>query len=254
MNLPGIVVIAHRGASARAPESTRAAIRLAWTMQADMVELDVQLTADGRAVIFHDRMLDRTSTGKGVLGRRTLAELRILDAGSWFAPRFADERILLATEALRLIPPGRFINLELKATRRRALLVRATVSCVTRTGRAKRTLLSSFDAGLLAELRRQHQSLARALLCHRHPAASLRRAIALGCVAWHPHASLVTGALVRRAHAAGLRVHVWTVDEPATARRLLRLGVDGLFTNRPDRIRPACRESAMMRQRSRGPR
>ncbi|MBI3087674.1 MAG: glycerophosphodiester phosphodiesterase [Candidatus Omnitrophica bacterium] len=235
----GILVIAHRGASAEAPEGTRAAIRLALRYRADMIELDVQMTRDRRLVIFHDDRLERTTDGRGRLGMRRYAELARLEAGAWFAPRFSGERILLASQALSLIPPPRRINLELKRTARRRALIRQLVRRVRGTRTAGRVLISSFDAGLLGRVKAAAPRLARALLCRDRPRRALRRAIRLQCRAFHPHVSLVSPSLVADAHAAGLRVHAWTVDDPQEARRLARMGIDGLFTNVPARIRAA---------------
>ena len=234
-----MIVIAHRGDSGRAPESTAAAIRAALAAKADMIELDVQMTPDRRLVIFHDDRLNRTTNGHGLVVHRRYQDLLRLDAGSWFGPRFAGERILLVSQALRLIRPPCRINLELKRTRRPDALIRGVVRCLRWTRTAHRVLISSCDASLLARLRARAPHVARALLCRRRPGPALRQAIRVGCVAFHPHRSLVTPALIERAHAAGLRVHVWVVDRPAVARRLLRMGVDGLFTNVPAVLRSA---------------
>ena len=227
-------IIAHRGASAVAPESTRAAIRAAIRAGASMVELDVQMTRDGRLVVFHDERVDRTTDGRGRLQAMTYAQLARLDAGRWFHPRFARERILLVSQVFRLVPKTMRINLELKRTRARGPLVRRLQRLIRRTGTARRVLLSSFDPALLRPL--AFAPLARALICRRQPERSLRQAIQLGCAAWHPFYTLVTPQRVARAHAAGLAVHAWTVDRPAIARRLARWGVDGLFTNDPARL------------------
>ena len=233
-------MIAHRGASSRAPESTAAAIRLALRNRSDMIELDVQMTRDGRLVIFHDERLERTTNGRGRLTAWPYARLARLDAGGWFSARFRGERILLVSQALRLIPPPVMVNLELKPSRRadRGGLVPRVVACVRRSRAWRRTVISSFDASLIARIRAAAPSLATALLCRARPTASLRQTAALGCAAWHPQTRLVTPARVRAAHRDGLRVHAWTVDCLSEARRLLRAGADGVFTNRPSRLRP----------------
>ena len=233
-----MLVIAHRGASAVAPESTEAAIRLAFRLRADMVELDVQMTADRRLVVFHDARVDRTTNGRGLLRRWRYAQLAGLDAGAWFAPRFAGQRVLLVAQALRISAPRR-VNLELKRTSQPRVLIDQFVRCLHRARAATRVLVSSFEASLLARLRAAQPSIALAVLCDRAPWQALERAVRLGCVAFHPKASLVTLALVREARAAGLRVHAWTVEDPQQARRLVRLGVQGVFTNAPDRMRKA---------------
>jgi len=241
------IIVAHRGACAYAPENTRAAIRKALALKADMIELDVQLTQDNRLVIFHDARLDRTTNGHGVLSRWPYRELVRLDCGSWFSPRFSGERILLASQALRLIPPPSLINLELKRTSRRDLVVKQLVRCLRWTRTTKRVVVSSLDPSLLARLKARQPQVSRALLCRRNPHQALRNAIALGCAALHPHKSLLSPSLIKRAHAAGLRVHVWTVNHAHEARRLLRLGVDGMVTNVPDRIRRIVRWSPSAR-------
>ncbi|OGX29063.1 MAG: hypothetical protein A3B78_03450 [Omnitrophica WOR_2 bacterium RIFCSPHIGHO2_02_FULL_67_20] len=199
-----------------------------------MVELDVQVTLDGRLVIFHDKRLERTTDGRGVLTHTRYADAARLDAGGWFHPRFSGERILLVSQALRRIPPRMGVNLELKRTAAPRPLIRRLLRLLRHVPKQRRILLSSFDPGLIrlaASSRRP-----RALICRAQPDRSLRQAIRLGCAAWHPFHTLVTPRRVAAAHAAGLRVHAWTVDEVRAARRLTRMGVDGIFTNDPARL------------------
>ena len=232
-------LIAHRGASAVAPESTQAALKAAMRAGADMVELDVQMTRDGRLVIFHDERLERTTDGTGRLAACRYIQLAKLDAGAWFHPRFIGERVLLVSQVLQQLPQRMRINLELKRTPRRRALLARFMRLLRWTNVRQRVLVSSFDARLLEPLASMH--IARALICQRAPEWSLRKAIQLRCVAWHPHVSLLTRRRIEQAHAAGLRVHAWTVDDPSRARRLLRWGVDGLFTNNPARLRGVMR-------------
>lgn len=227
-------IIAHRGASAVAPESTRAAILAAIRAGAQMIELDVQMTRDGRLVVFHDERIDRTTNGTGRLSVLRYHELIHLDAGGWFHRRFRGERILLLSHVLRLVPKRIWLNLELKRTARPHVLVTKVMRLARATRSVGRLLVSSFDESLLRPWCGTRFS--RALICRRDPERSLQQAIRLHCFAWHPHDSLITPRRVQRAHAAGLRVHVWTVDEPVRARKLLRWGVDGLFTNHPGQL------------------
>lgn len=228
------LIIAHRGASAVAPESSGAAIRGAALAGADMIELDVQMTRDGRLVVFHDERLERTTTGAGMAAKKRYAQLARLEAGAWFHPRFAGERILLLSQALRLIPKRMRINLELKSTVARTSLVRRVLHTVRRAGVVRRLVLSSFDPRMLRPLRRTR--LAYALICREQPDRALRRAIRLGCAAWHPAHTVVSSRRVTRAHNAGLRVYAWTVDDLTRARQLVGRGVDGVFTNDPARL------------------
>lgn len=226
-----LLIIAHRGASAVAPESTRAAIRAAVHAGAQMVELDIQMTRDRRLVVFHDDQLDRTTNGTGRLSRSRYTQLARLDAGTWFHPRFASERILLLSQAIHLVPWRVRMNLELKRTSRRGVLLDRFLRVLGRAGASKRFLVSSFDTALLRPL--HSLSLALALICRHHPERSLQQATRLGCVAWHPFHALITRRRVEQAHRANLRVHAWTVDEPRRAQQLAKWGVDGIFTNHP---------------------
>ena len=232
-------VIAHRGASAVAPESTAAALRAAVGAGADMIEVDVQLTRDGRAVLFHDERMERTTDGCGRLDRLRYREVVRLDAGTWFAPRFAGQRVLLASQALRLMPRSMRVNVELKRTAHPRVLLARLSRVLAAPAARSRVLLSSFVPSLLRPW--QRRGWATALICDRDAGGSLTRAARLGCVAWHPQERLATPARIARAHAAGLRVHPWVVDDPARARQLIRCGVDGFFTNDPGRLRRALR-------------
>ncbi|MDP3721901.1 MAG: glycerophosphodiester phosphodiesterase family protein [Candidatus Omnitrophota bacterium] len=236
------LIIAHRGASAVAPESTRAAIREAARSGAQMIELDVQMTRDGRLIIFHDDRLERTTDGSGWARRRAYAHLARLDAGAWFNPRFAGERILLVSQALRLIPRRMRVNLELKPAAHHQTLLRRLRGIARRARLGRRLLVSSGDPALLQRL--VPSRVGTALICHRRPDRSLQQAIHLRCVAWHPWHPLVNPRRLREAHAAGLRVHAWTVDNLRRARRLVGWGIDGLFTNHPARLSEALRRGA----------
>ncbi len=231
-------IIAHRGASAVAPEGTRAAIRCAAQARADMVELDVQMTFDGELIIFHDERLERTTNGRGHIGRTPYSKLAQLDAGCWFHPRFKKQRILLLSQALRYVPSWMGINLELKRTSKRKALLNRILQIIASASLKKRLLLSSFDPALLEGL--QGTGLALALICRHYPDSSLRQAVRLRCKAWHPFHSLLNPTRIEKAHTIGLRVHAWTIDEPKQARQLLRWGVDGFFTNDPKRLRDQC--------------
>src|SRR5512132_2317510 len=109
-----MIIGAHRGSSGNAPENTLAAFRLAAKVGVDMIELDVRLTADRHLVVFHDRRLGRTVRGSGPVWMKTLAELRDLDAGSWFGHRFRRERIPTLHEVFHAVPRSVGINIEVK--------------------------------------------------------------------------------------------------------------------------------------------
>lgn len=114
------IVIGHRGAAARAPENTLAGLRRARSLGCRWVEVDVRLTADDRAILFHDDRLERTTDGRGKVGALSLARIRRHDAGSWFDPSFAEERVPTLEEAVTLLAELRLgVNIELKSPRGR---------------------------------------------------------------------------------------------------------------------------------------
>jgi glycerophosphoryl diester phosphodiesterase len=229
-----VLLIAHRGASAVAPESTRAAILEAARQGAEAIELDVQMTRDQRLVIFHDERLERTTNGTGRLSAARFSLLAKLDAGSWFHPRFSGERVLLVSQAMALIPRRMDVILELKSSSRRRSLVGRLWRLLQRQRVVERVIVSSFDARLLRLLRRE--GLRLALVSREDPRRAVREAVRLGCAAWHPRHVGLTRELIETAHARGMQVHTWTVETSARARQLASWGVDGIFTNHPARF------------------
>jgi glycerophosphoryl diester phosphodiesterase len=226
------LVIAHRGASAHRPENTMPAFELAIEQHADMIETDLHRTRDGAVVVTHDEELAGLG-GRGEIADATLAAVRALDAGGGARVPTLDE--LLDACGAR-IP----FNLELKKGTRAEYdgLEAIAIEAVRSRGIAGRTLFSSFYDPVLARLRALAPEARIGLLISRkYPVDVVARARALGAEAIHPERLLVDAALVDAAHDAGLAVYVFTVDDAAEMRRLLDLGVDGLFTNHPDRMR-----------------
>ncbi|OIR09173.1 glycerophosphoryl diester phosphodiesterase [mine drainage metagenome] len=233
-------VIGHRGAAAMAPENTLASFVTAKNQGAPWVELDVQLSADGVAVVFHDECLDRTSTGRGPLSAQSWAALRRLDAGSWFGPAFAGEPIPTLAEAVATIAGlGLGLNLEIK------LPAGATAALAERTARIALAeaaplwpahlpppLVSSFHEAALAEAARR-SIWPRGLLLERLPSDWRQCAERLGCVSLHVAASPLTPAQAFAVKEAGLALLAYTVNRPAQAERLWQWGVDGVFTDAP---------------------
>ncbi len=233
-------VWAHRGASALAPENTLAAFRLAHEVGADGVELDVQLSADGHVVVIHDETLDRTTTGKGPVGRTTLAELRSLDAGCG-REGYLGERIPLLEEVLELLgPTGMTVDIELKnSVAPYPGLEQAVLTVVAAVGLADKVIYSSFNHISATALARSSQPSRVGLLFTDVLAEPWSYAERRDVSALHPHWRYLelVPETVERCHALGLAVNVWTVDNPATARRLADLGADSVISNRPDQVR-----------------
>jgi glycerophosphoryl diester phosphodiesterase len=231
-----MTIYGHRGARAHAPENTLLAFELAFALGADAIECDVQATADGALVVIHDGTLDRTTNGHGQVARATLAELRALDAGR-------GQRIPLLAEVLDLCRrAGREVNLEVKAEMEVAALATAEalagqLATVARRQR-QAIVVSSFELPAVAQIKQRLPWLRVATL---HGGGRWRRedplapARAMGAEAVHVQTTLATLELVERAHRLGLSVRVWTANAPATLRQLMRWGVDGAFTDYPER-------------------
>jgi len=225
-------VIAHRGASGERPENTLPAYELAVAQGADMIEIDLHRTRDAAVVITHDENLAGLG-GRGEIAEASLAEVRALDAGG-------GERVPLLGEVLDRFGPRIAFNLELKrGTRAEYPQVEAEALAAVESRRIlARTLFSSFYDPVLARLRELSAAARIALLLSPQDAERpLERARRLGAEAINPWRGMVSRELVEAAHAEGLAVYVFTVDEVDEMKRLLTLGVDGLFTNFPERMR-----------------
>jgi glycerophosphoryl diester phosphodiesterase len=231
---------AHRGASAKAPENTLAAFRLAHEMSADGVELDVQLTSDGEVVVIHDETLDRTTTGRGPVAARTLREIRTFDASNG-RKRYQGEPIPTLREVLDLVgPTGMSVNIELKnSVEPYQGLEQAVLKIVAGAGMAERVIYSSFNHISATQLARSSQPSRVGLLFSDVLAEPWDYAQRLDMAALHPHWKYVqfVPETIERCHALGLAINVWTVDSPDMVRRLADLGADAVITNRPDEAR-----------------
>lgn len=225
---------AHRGASGHAPENTLAALELAARLGADMAEIDVQQTADSQLVVFHDDTLERTSDGTGVLTAHTLAELRTLDAGRWFGPHHAGQKIPTLVEALALARGRLALNIELKATGNMDGLLDRVRAAIGDQDAADHCVVTSFDHRLIDELAASQPDFAVGYICGGGglPAGTFRAKVDLLSL----EKSLARPAEIEFALAAGQAVHAWTVNETAAMKMLLDHGVGGVITNYPDRF------------------
>ncbi len=240
------LVIAHRGASRVAPPNTLAAFLKAVELGADGVELDVHLSADGVPVVIHDDTVDATTDGSGWVADMSVAQLKQLDAGSWFDSVFAGERIPTLEEVLQTVGARLLVNIELKSNPSgRRGLERAVVALVERYGLAGRVWLSSFSPAALRRVRRLAPHIRLGLLYGPGVPRPLQRPwlrLMGRYAAYHPEHGLVDAAFVAWAHARGSQVHAWTANDPAEMRRLAGLGVDGIITDLPDVLRDVLRE------------
>lgn len=231
------LIVAHRGASGLAPENTLAAFRLALELGAPAIECDVHLSADGAPIIIHDGRIDRTTNGTGEVAALALAQLRELDAGSWFEPRFADERLPTLSEVLGVAANRAHVFVELKVGGG-APLVDAALAAISASPAA--ATIISFDPEVVRLVAERRADLPLGFLVGRQhvagqgAAAVARAAADLGAGFISPQESTVDRLFVAEAHAAGLPVSVWTVDDPNRMQELAEIGVDAITTNRPD--------------------
>jgi glycerophosphoryl diester phosphodiesterase len=233
-------IIGHRGAKVNAPENTIASIRRAYEEGARWVEFDVKLTADDVPILIHDATLERTTNGQGDVRNRTLDEIRRLDAGSWFGPAFAGERVPTLAETLDFMAAhGMGFNLEVKPCPGRA---RETAEIALNLVRERwpsdcpAPIISSFSLDSLDAARKVAPELPRGYLIEKLPVDWRENARTLDCAAIHPNSRHLSRDQVREIKAAGYALLVWTVNDVGRARDLLSWGVDSLITDAPGDI------------------
>lgn len=226
---PPLLVFAHRGASGHAPENTLAAIDAAIAMKADWIEIDVY-AVEGRLVVIHDERVDRTTNGSGYVVDHSLAELRRLDAGR-------GERIPFLEEVIERIGGRCGLNVELKGTGTAELAARVLTSA-DRGGTltADRALVSSFDHRELRRFRNAAPGIAVGALIGGVPEDLAACGERLGAAALHPSLDFLPAELVADARRRGLRVYTYTANHPDDIARAIALGVDGIFSDYPERV------------------
>lgn len=257
------LVIGHRGASAVTPENTLAAFRKAIASGSDLVELDYHHSRDGIPIVIHDGTLDRTTDATNRWGGhdlhvsdRTLAQLKELSAGRWYVPPFPGESLPTLEEALDVIQAGNVTLIERKGGE-----AAVCAALVRRRNEVNRVVVQSFDWDYLRDYHRlEPEQVLGALgppgsrggrkLSDEEKALNdgwLDEIIAVGArvAVWNRQ---VDAASVRAAHARGLRVWVYTIDDAVLARQLVADGVDGVITNDPERIRKSLADAVRTAQ------
>jgi glycerophosphoryl diester phosphodiesterase len=231
-----VLLIAHRGASGHAPENTLASFKKAVTLGAAFIETDLQLTRDARLVAIHDETVNRTTNGKGAVHDMTLADLRRLDAGSWFGSEFAGERIPTLEEILDFAKKYDVVfYLELKPGGSWGG-EHALISGLRDSGQIARTIVISFDASILATVRKIEPTVMTALLYDGQLEKPLEQAMEVGARQLAIRGDLVSPWLLTAARKKDLQVVCWTVNHSAHMRLLMAAGVDGIMSDYPDRL------------------
>lgn len=227
------LVFGHRGARAYAPMNTLPSFRLAEQQGADGIELDVWLSKDGALVILHDETVDSTTNGSGSVQEKTLAELKALDAGGWFDPRFAGTHIPTLDEVFASIGGQFLVNVEIKAvgdpdeTNR---IEQAVVDCIVRHRMQDRVIVSSFSKKTLQRLHAIAPEIPIGFLYATYDAPG--DPFIQQCQYLHPYHELLNADYI--ATLPNVPLNTWTVNEPERMAELLDLGVRGIITDKPD--------------------
>jgi len=241
-----VEIIAHRGASFDAPENTLASMKLAWEQKADAVELDLWLSRDGEIIVFHDSDTKRFEQPARKIPSLTWRETQVLDVGNWKSPRFKGERIPTLESILATIPPGKRAVLEIKCGPE---IVPELERVIRTSGRTPEQLaIISFNFDTLVESKKIFPAVPHLFLhdykqdttTGRFP--ELKSLIARTRAAQLDGLNLqfrwpITKEFVSEVKAAGLKMFVWTVNDPAVAKGLVDAGVDGITTDRPQWLR-----------------
>ena len=242
-----MIIIAHRGASGYAPEHTFAAWDLALEMGADYLEQDLQLTSDGELVVMHDPTLERTTSGIGQVMAHTLAQIQQLDAGSWFDPKFAGAEVPALREVLQRYGSRARYYVETKNPEDAPGMEEKLLALIgefgLRAGAVEhwQVLIQSFSRASLLKIRNLDAELPLIQLVEKEFTSAEIRAqlpdIHEYAVGIGPARTSIDDQLVEATHDYGLVIHPYTVNEEHEMKRMIALGVDGMFTDHPDRLR-----------------
>jgi glycerophosphoryl diester phosphodiesterase len=227
--------VGHRGAKGHAPENTPISFSVAAGMGVNVAETDVHLSKDGEVVLIHDHTVDRTTDGHGYVKDLTLAELKKLDAGSWYDARFAGEQIPTLDELLSWARDRIAVAIEIKnGPIYYPGIVAKTIAALRRHGMTRQAILISFDHLAVREAKQIAPEVMAGILYVGGLADPVGAARAAGADALHPHWAYVTPELVQTVHAAGLALSPWNPNDLPTIRLLSQMGVDSVGTDYPE--------------------
>ncbi|HOE10920.1 MAG TPA: glycerophosphodiester phosphodiesterase [bacterium] len=240
-----VEIIGHRGASYDAPENRVVSVLTAWKQGADSAEIDIHLTQDNRIVLMHDNNTERITGQVHKIAETSSDVLRQLDAGGWKDPKFTGEKIPFLEEILSTIPKGRKLYIEIKCGPEILPHLKTTIE---KSGKKQQIVIIGFDLDTVAKSKELMPNLPAYWLKATekekdtgvlipHGKELIQTAREKGLDGLDVQHSGVTREFVDAVHEAGLRLYVWTVNDPDEARRLKELGVDGITTDRPGWLR-----------------
>ncbi|MCP8304710.1 MAG: glycerophosphodiester phosphodiesterase [archaeon] len=225
-----MLIIAHRGASSYEPENTLRAIEGALKVRADMIEVDVRSSKDGRIVVIHDESVDRTTKGKGYVKDLTLEELEKLDAGK-------GERIPTLKEVIDSVRQKAILVIEIKVMN----IEESVVKIVEREGIEKGAIITSFYHPIVRKVKEINPIIKTGVIFKCHPIRPSELALSAHAKALFPEYKYVSQEMVEEAHEHELEVYPWTVDDLDKVNYLIKMGVDGVVTNKPDILKSGSR-------------
>ncbi|MDE3056835.1 MAG: hypothetical protein KGJ59_02620 [Bacteroidota bacterium] len=239
------LVIAHRGFSDEAPENTIAAFHKAISARAHMIEFDVRLSADNKFVVFHDKKLERTSEGKGLVKKHDAEALARIDNGSWFSSRFSRERIPLLRDVLPLTKHNVALNIEIKPDVESSDGTPVEELLVEMLAKARvlhHSMITSFNHKMIKRVKHLRHEIAAGIIYN--PITNFRRSPSQLAAAAHAEIFIcskyqVNHDVVSDVHESGLKIFVYGVSSERDTGRMLRLGVDGIICNNPAMVRRA---------------
>lgn len=234
-------IIAHRGASGYAPENTLASIKKAIELGADAIEIDIQMTKDGKLVVIHDWKLDRTTSGKGYIFESTFDYIRSLDAGAWYSKDFKDEKVPTLEEVIELVPKDIMLNIEIKDISRGKKGIEEKMLEILKNYPEKMEsfVVSSFHHNILKRIYKLSPKLKLALLTS-SDLINISNYVSndeIRCYSYHPEVNLITKEAVNSLKEKNILTFVWTINTKEDFDYLNSINVDGVITNYPDLMR-----------------
>lgn len=234
-------VIAHRGASAYFPENTMSAFKAAVDMKADMIELDVLLSKDNIPVVFHDERLDYKTNGSGLVLDHTISEMKKLDAGSWFHPKFKNERIATLREILEYSKAKILVNIEIKPEavtgNEESGVVELVLNLVNELEMEDEVLISSFDYRVLERVKKSRYPVKMAMLYEQKQSngrAPVKLAKDYNIDAFNLNKKELTENWVKQLNDYKIPFLVYTVNDKNLMESIIESGAKGIFTDKPD--------------------
>jgi len=245
-----IKIIAHRGASGLAPENTLGAFKIAIELGADMIELDIRPTKDQKAIVFHDKKLNRTTPVSGVVKNLYINELKRIDAGSWFNDiEHKSETIPTLDETIDFLKDHCELLVEIKSERRQIEneFLHNLIKLINRHDVRDKVIIQSFDSKILKRFYTIYPNYRfQKLIVWKVPFIKVQfdQRLMLENILKNPHYESInvdhryaTPNLVRKIHRHNKKIYCWTVNQELRMFRLMNMGVDGIITNYPNKLK-----------------